>query len=80
MDEVVRFEAEEYLVPELLLSARAMKGAAVASAAAGRQRCTAGRVVIGTVKGDLHDVGNNLVASLLEGRGFDTRSGCGCYA
>ncbi len=74
MDEVGRrFECEEYFVPELLLSARAMKGALELLrpllVASGAQ--PAGRVVIGTVKGDLHDIGKNLVASMLEGGGFD---------
>jgi corrinoid protein of di/trimethylamine methyltransferase len=74
MDEVgKRFECEEYFVPELLLSARAMKAALEPLrpllAAAGAQ--PAGRVVIGTVKGDLHDIGKNLVASMLEGGGFE---------
>jgi corrinoid protein of di/trimethylamine methyltransferase len=67
-----RFEAEEFYVPELLLAARAMKGALELLrpllAASGTQ--PVGRVVIGTVKGDLHDIGKNLVASLLEGGGF----------
>jgi 5-methyltetrahydrofolate--homocysteine methyltransferase len=74
MDEVGRrFECEDYFVPELLLSARAMKGAMellrpllISSGAK-----MAGRVVIGTVKGDLHDIGKNLVASMLEGSGFE---------
>lgn len=74
MDEVGRrFECEEYFVPELLLSARAMKAALEPLrpllAASGVQ--PAGRVVIGTVKGDLHDIGKNLVAALLEGGGFE---------
>jgi corrinoid protein of di/trimethylamine methyltransferase len=74
MDEVGRrFECEEYFVPELLLSARAMKGSLELLrpllAASGAQ--PAGRVVIGTVKGDLHDIGKNLVASMLEGGGFE---------
>jgi corrinoid protein of di/trimethylamine methyltransferase len=74
MDEVGRrYEAEEYFVPELLLAARAMKAALVLLrpllAASGAQ--PAGRVVIGTVKGDLHDIGKNLVASMLEGGGFE---------
>jgi corrinoid protein of di/trimethylamine methyltransferase len=73
MDEVGRrFECEEYFVPELLLSARAMKAAMELLrpllAAAGAK--PAGRVVIGTVKGDLHDIGKNLVSSMLEGGGF----------
>jgi len=73
MDEVGRrFEAEEYFVPELLLSARAMKAALapVRPMLAARGAKPAGRVAIGTVKGDLHDIGKNLVASLLEGGGF----------
>jgi corrinoid protein of di/trimethylamine methyltransferase len=74
MDEVGRrYEAEEYFVPELLLAARAMKAALTPLrpllAASGAQ--PAGRVVIGTVKGDLHDIGKNLVASMLEGGGFE---------
>ncbi|MFN7926321.1 MAG: B12-binding domain-containing protein, partial [Bryobacteraceae bacterium] len=74
MDEVGRrFECEEYFVPELLLSARAMKAALEPLrpllAASGVE--PAGRVVIGTVKGDLHDIGKNLVAALLEGGGFE---------
>jgi 5-methyltetrahydrofolate--homocysteine methyltransferase len=74
MDEAgKRFECEEYFVPELLLAARAMKGALELLrprlAASGAQ--PAGRVVIGTVKGDLHDIGKNLVASMLEGGGFE---------
>ncbi len=73
MDEVgKRFECEEYFVPELLLSGRAMKAALERIrpllAASGAQ--PAGRIVIGTVKGDLHDIGKNLVASMLEGGGF----------
>lgn len=73
MDEVGRrFECEEYFVPELLLSGRAMKGAMELLrpmlAQSGAQPVA--RVVIGTVKGDLHDIGKNLVASMLEGGGF----------
>ena len=74
MDEVGRlFECEEYFVPELLLSGRAMKGALEILRpllAAGGIEPT-GKVVIGTVKGDLHDIGKNLVASMLEGGGFE---------
>jgi 5-methyltetrahydrofolate--homocysteine methyltransferase len=74
MDEVGgRFEREEYFVPELLLAARAMKAALdlirPLLAAAGAQ--PVGKVVIGTVKGDLHDIGKNLVGSMLEGSGFE---------
>jgi corrinoid protein of di/trimethylamine methyltransferase len=74
MDEVGRrFECEDYFVPELLLAARAMKAALALIrphlAASGAK--PAGRVVIGTVKGDLHDIGKNIVASMLEGGGFE---------
>jgi 5-methyltetrahydrofolate--homocysteine methyltransferase len=74
MDEVGRrFECEDYFVPELLLSARAMKTALELLrpllAAEGAE--PAGRVVIGTVKGDLHDIGKNIVAAMLEGGGFE---------
>jgi corrinoid protein of di/trimethylamine methyltransferase len=74
MDEVgARFERSEFFVPELLLAARAMKGAMelVRPLLAARGSKPAGRVVIGTVKGDLHDIGKNLVAALLEGGGFE---------
>jgi 5-methyltetrahydrofolate--homocysteine methyltransferase len=73
MDEVgKRFECNEYFVPELLIAARAMKTSleliTPLLAAAGAE--PVGRVVIGTVQGDLHDIGKNLVASMLEGGGF----------
>jgi 5-methyltetrahydrofolate--homocysteine methyltransferase len=74
MDEVGRrFECEEYFVPELLLAARAMKGALelIRPLLAAQGAEPAGRVIIGTVKGDLHDIGKNLVASMLEGGGFE---------
>ncbi len=74
MDEVgKRYECEDYFVPELLLSARAMKGSLTLLrpllAAQGAEPVA--RVAIGTVKGDLHDIGKNLVASMLEGGGFE---------
>jgi corrinoid protein of di/trimethylamine methyltransferase len=74
MDEVGhRFETEEYFVPELLLAARAMKASLelIRPLLAARGEQPVGRVVIGTVKGDLHDIGKNLVASMLEGAGFE---------
>jgi len=74
MDEVGRrYECEDYFVPELLLSARAMKAALepIRPVLAASGAKPAGKVVIGTVKGDLHDIGKNLVASLLEGGGFE---------
>ena len=74
MDEVGRrFECSEYFVPELLLSARAMKSALelVRPLLARSGARPVARVVIGTVKGDMHDIGKNLVAALLEGGGFE---------
>jgi corrinoid protein of di/trimethylamine methyltransferase len=68
-----RFECNEFFVPELLIAARAMKSSLglvrPLLAASGAQ--PAGRVVLGTVKGDLHDIGKNLVAAMLEGNGFE---------
>jgi 5-methyltetrahydrofolate--homocysteine methyltransferase len=74
MDEVGRlFEAEEYFVPELLLAGRAMRSALDVlrplMTASGEKLST--RIVIGTVKGDLHDIGKNIVGSMLEGGGFE---------
>jgi 5-methyltetrahydrofolate--homocysteine methyltransferase len=74
MDEVgKKFECNEYFVPELLISARAMKAALdlIRPLLTARGDKPVGRVAIGTVKGDLHDIGKNLVASLLEGGGFE---------
>lgn len=74
MDEVgQKFECSEYFVPELLISARAMKAALdlIRPMLTARGAEPAGRVAIGTVKGDLHDIGKNLVAALLEGGGFE---------
>ncbi len=73
MAEVGRlFEEGEYFVPEMLISARAMKGAMAALKPYLVQGDVkyAGKVVIGTVKGDLHDIGKNLVSLMLEGAGF----------
>ncbi len=74
MNEVGRlFECEEYFVPELLLAGRAMKSAMELLKpllSESGQRLLV-RVVIGTVKGDLHDIGKNIVASMLEGSGFE---------
>jgi corrinoid protein of di/trimethylamine methyltransferase len=74
MDEVGKlFECEEYFVPELLLAGRAMKSAMEMLkpllSASGQKMAV--RVIIGTVKGDLHDIGKNIVASMLEGSGFE---------
>ena len=74
MSEVGRlFETGEFFVPEMLIAARAMK----AGLALLRPRLAAahvqavGKVVIGTVQGDLHDIGKNLVGMMLEGAGFE---------
>ena len=68
-----RFECNEYFVPELLLSARAMKSAMelIRPLLTAQGAQPVGRVAIGTVKGDLHDIGKNLVAAMLEGGGFE---------
>ncbi len=74
MDEVGRrFECNEYFVPELLISARAMKAALelIRPLLVAQGQQPVGRVAIGTVKGDLHDIGKNLVAAMLEGGGFE---------
>jgi 5-methyltetrahydrofolate--homocysteine methyltransferase len=76
MDEVgKRFEEGDFFVPEMLIAARAMQ--------AGLRLLkphlmeggvkAAGKVAIGTVKGDLHDIGKNLVAMMLEGAGFEVK-------
>ena len=68
-----RFEAGQAFVPELLMAARAMKGALeqLKPLLKDKESAKIGTVVIGTVKGDLHDIGKNLVASMLEGCGFE---------
>jgi 5-methyltetrahydrofolate--homocysteine methyltransferase len=68
-----RFEAEEYFVPELLLAARAMKAALelIRPLLVDGGIEPVGRVVVGTVQGDLHDIGKNLVSAMLEGAGFE---------
>jgi len=74
MSEVgVRFERQEFYVPEMLIAARAMKeGLAILKPKLLEAKIEpVGKVVIGTVKGDLHDIGKNLVAMMLEGAGFE---------
>lgn len=67
-----KFEKGLAFVPNLLLAARAMKGCLDILTPLMKDGCASslGTVVIGTVKGDLHDIGKNLVASMLEGCGF----------
>ena len=74
MSEVGRlYEDEEYFVPEMLLSARTMKSALklLKPLLANSGIEPTGRVIVGTVQGDLHDIGKNLVISMLEGGGFE---------
>ena len=74
MAEVGRlFEVGEFYVPEMLISARAMQaGLALLKPHLKETNVqAAGKVAIGTVKGDLHDIGKNLVAMILEGAGFE---------
>ncbi len=76
MDEVGRrFKANEYHMPEVLIAARAMKASMslVRPLISGTDDEPAGKVVIGTVRGDLHDIGKNLVSMMLEGAGFEIR-------
>lgn len=68
----VRFKEGEMFVPEMMISAQAMKaGVELAKERiAGADIPTSGKVVIGSVKGDLHDIGKNLVIMMLESSGF----------
>jgi 5-methyltetrahydrofolate--homocysteine methyltransferase len=68
-----KFNCHEFYIPEMLISARAMQaGVAILkpllAEAAAKPR---GKVVLGTVKGDLHDIGKNLVGMMLQGSGFE---------
>lgn len=68
-----RFEKGEYFVPEMLISARAMQSGLVLlkPLLASAEVQSTGKVVLGTVQGDLHDIGKNLVGMMLEGAGFE---------
>ncbi len=68
-----QFEAGEFFVPEMLVSARAMQGSMTVLRPVLLQGEVkpSGKVVIGTVLGDLHDIGKNLVALMLEGAGYE---------
>ena len=68
-----RFEDGKAFVPQLLMAGRAMKAGLeiLKPLMAGESSVSIGKIVIGTVKGDLHDIGKNLVASMLEGCGFE---------
>ena len=68
-----RFENGEFYIPEMLIAARSMQAALAIlkpSLAQSGMHAT-GKVVIGTVMGDLHEIGKNLVATMLEGAGFE---------
>jgi 5-methyltetrahydrofolate--homocysteine methyltransferase len=69
----IKFKTNQFYVPEVLIAARAMKGSMELlrpQLAAGGVE-PKGKIAIGTVKGDLHDIGKNLVAMMLEGAGFE---------
>jgi 5-methyltetrahydrofolate--homocysteine methyltransferase len=70
-----RFEVGDFFVPEMLIAARAMQSgmALLKPHLALADVKSAGKVVIGTVKGDLHDIGKTLVAMMLEGAGFEIK-------
>ncbi len=74
MDEVGElFQQGEYFVPELLVAARAMQKAmeAIRPKLIAKGVKSRGKVVLGTVRGDLHDIGKNLVKMMVEGAGFE---------
>ena len=76
MDEVGRrFENGDFFVPEMLIAARAMQAGMklLKPRLVEAEVKSTGKVAIGTVKGDLHDIGKNLVAMMLEGTGFEVR-------
>ena len=68
-----RFKSNEFHMPEVLVAARAMKASMelVRPLISSEDSAAAGKVVIGTVQGDLHDIGKNLVGMMLEGAGFE---------
>jgi 5-methyltetrahydrofolate--homocysteine methyltransferase len=68
-----RFEAGDLYVPEMLIAARAMQAGlkVLKPYLAKADFKAAGKIAIGTVRGDLHDIGKNLVAMMLEGAGFE---------
>jgi corrinoid protein of di/trimethylamine methyltransferase len=70
-----KFGKKEYFLPDLMRSANAMKNALSLFEkeikASGMERKSSGKIVIGTVKGDIHEIGKSIVASLLTAKGFD---------
>ncbi len=69
----VKFKNNTVFIPEVLVAARAMKsGLAILGPQLAKQKAAAkAKIVIGTVKGDLHDIGKNIVAIMFEGAGFE---------
>jgi 5-methyltetrahydrofolate--homocysteine methyltransferase len=69
----IKFRNNEVFVPEVLMAARAMKaGLAILKPVLLREKVASkGKIVLGTVKGDLHDIGKNIVCYMLQGAGFD---------
>ncbi|MBZ4658323.1 MAG: mtmC [Desulfacinum sp.] len=70
-----RMENEDMFIPEVLMAAKAMSAAVdiLKPLLAADDLSAAGKVVIGTVKGDLHDIGKNLVAMMMESAGFEVK-------
>ena len=68
-----KFKANEIFVPQVLVSARAMKAGSevLKPYLAGEESTGKGKIVMGTVQGDLHDIGKNLVIMMFEGKGFE---------
>lgn len=68
-----RMENGDMFIPEVLMSAKAMSGALeiLKPLLSAEESKSAGKVIIGTVKGDLHDIGKNLVSMMLESAGFE---------
>jgi len=68
----IKFKANEMYIPEVLIAARAMHAAmeVIKPLLSKSDTNTKGKVIIGTVQGDLHDIGKNLVGMMLEGAGF----------
>ncbi len=70
-----KFQTGEIYIPEMMLAARTMSGTIdkLKDVLVGKNEEKLGNVVIGTVKGDLHDIGKNLVIMMLEGQGFSVK-------
>ena len=68
-----RFEIQEFFIPEMLIAARAMQGGleVLKPYLVKSEIASAGKIVLGTVKGDLHDIGKNMVGMVMEGSGFE---------